>query len=312
MYFLLQVVSSPFFNVNQQIAKINPVSTQLLQTLNRDPRLRKVENVAKPSPSLTNDVKQPILKTKEDKKLDKPKRDNNKHRESKRKERSPSCSPSKKELSRKTHKKTERKDRNLKDEKYHKRRDEKKNVKELDSKKKNILSNLKIDHDETVTIKSAILPKIDEQLSKDEPKNYVNLPSREAIEINDSKDNDLVTEVINEGGVNSSENIISELEKTDSLEDSDSLKRLRIYMQTMKKSPDPSTTAPPPLEMKNDSDIHAVKSNQSKIKMPDKLYFIINFSVGDLLLFLNKLETFLCHNKMNTISPFQKVLSSCM
>lgn len=311
MKFLLQVVSSPLFNVNQQIAKINPVSTQLLQTLNRDPRLRKVENVVKPSPSLTNDVKQPILKNKEDKKLDKPRRDSSKHRESKRKERSPGCSPSKKELSRKTHKKTERKERSLKDEKYHKRRDEKKNIKELDSKKKNILSNLKTDHDETVTIKSAILPKIEEKLSKDEPKNDVNPSSREAIEINVSKDKDLVTEVNNEAGINSSENI-SELEKTDSLEDSDSLKRLRIYMQTMKKSPDPSTAATLSLEKKNDSDIHAVKSNQSKIKMSDKLYFIINFSVGDLLLFLNKLETFICHNKMNTISPFQKVLLSCM
>jgi len=280
----------------------------LLQTLNRDPRLRKVENAVKPSPSLTNDVKQPILKNKDDKKLEKPKRDSSKHRESKRKERSPSCSPSKKELPRKTHKKTDRKEKNLKDEKYHKRRDEKKNIKELDFKKKNILSNVKIDQDETVTIKSAVLPKIEEKLFKDEPKNDINLPSHEAIEINVSKDKDLITGVINETDIHSSENI-SDLEKTDSLEDSDSLKRLRIYMQTMKKSPDSSTTtAPPPLEMKNDSDTHAVKSNQSKIKMSDQLYFIINFSVGDLLLFLNKLDAFLPHNKMKTISPFQKVL----
>lgn len=272
-----------------------------------------MENAVKPSPSsLTNDVKQPILKNKDDKKIDKPKRDSNKHRESKRKERSPSCSPSKKELPRKTHKKTDRKDKNLKDEKYHKKRDEKKNIKELDSKKKNILSNVKIDQDETVTTKGAILPKIEEKMFKDEPKNDVNLPSHEAIEINVSKDKDLISGVINETDMNSSENIISELEKTDSLEDSDSLKRLRIYMQTMKKSPDPSTTAPPPLEMKNDSDSHAVKSNQSKIKMSDQLYFIINFFVGDLLLFLNKLDAFLRHNKMKTISPFQKVLSSCI
>jgi len=264
-----------------------------------------VENAVKPSPSLTNDIKQPILKNKDDKKLDKPKRDSSKHRESKRKERSPSCSPSKKELPRKTHKKTERKEKNLKDEKYHKRRDDKKTIKELDLKKKNISSNVKIDQDETVTIKGAILPKIEEKLFKDEPKNDVNLPSHEAIEINVSKDKDLITGVINETDINS-----SELEKTDSLEDSDSLKRLRIYMQTMKKSPDPST--PAPLEMKNDSDTHAVKSNQSKIKMSDQLYFIINFSVGDLLLFLNKLDAFLPHNKMKTISPFQKVLSSCI
>jgi len=90
-----------------------------------------VENAVKPSPSLTNDVKQSILKNKDDKKPDKPKRDSSKHRESKRKERSPSCSPSKKELPRKTHKKTDRKEKNLKDEKYHKRRDEKKNIKNV-------------------------------------------------------------------------------------------------------------------------------------------------------------------------------------
>jgi len=269
-----------------------------------------VDNAVKPSPSLTNDVKQPILKNKDDKKLDKPKRDSSKHRESKRKERSPSVSPSKKELPRKTHKKTDRKEKNIKDEKYHKRRDEKKNIKELDVKKKSILSNVKIDQDETVTIKGAILPKIEEKLFKDEPKNDVNLLSHEAIEINVSKDKDLITGVINETDTNSSENIISELEKTDSLEDSDSLKRLRIYMQTMKKSPDPSILVP--LEMKNDTDTHAIKSNQSKIKMSDQLYFIINFSVGDLLLFLNKLDAFLPHNKMKTISPFQKVLSSCI
>lgn len=162
--------------------------------------------------------------------------------------------------------------------------------------------------------KGAILPKVEEKLFKDEPKNDVNLPSHEAIEINVSKDKDLVTGVVNETDLNSSENIISELEKTDSLEDSDSLKRLRIYMQTMKKSPDSSssTTVPSPLEMKTDSDTHAVKSNQSKIKMSDQLYFIMNFSVGDLLLFLNKLDAFLPYNKMKTISPFQKVLSFCI
>jgi len=258
-------------------------------------------------------VKQSILKIKDDKKLDKPKRDNSKHRESKRKERSPSCSPSKTEFSRKIHKKTDRKERSLKDEKYHKKRDDKKKIKELDLKKKNILSNMKIDEqDETEIIKCAILPKIEDKMFKDKPNdnNDTNLPSHETIKINVSKEKDLITGVVNEGDNKNSENIISELEKTDSLEDSDSLKRLRKYMQTMKKSPDPSIAATPPLELKNDSDTHAVKSNQSKIIMSDQLYFIIKITVGDLLLFLNKLDTFLRHNKIKTISPFQKVLSS--
>lgn len=257
-------------------------------------------------------MKQSILKIKDDKKLDKPKRDNSKHRESKRKERSPSCSPSKTEFSRKIHKKTDRKDRSLKDEKYHKKRDDKKKIKELDLKKKNISNIIVDEQDETETMKCAILPKIEDKMFKDKPINDINLPSHETIKINVSKEKDLITGVVNEGDNKNPENIISELEKTDSLEDSDSLKRLRLYMQTMKKSPDPSTAATPPLEMKNDSDTHAVKSNQSKIIMSDQLYFMIKITVGDLLLFLNKLDTFLRHNKIKTISPFQKVLSSCI
>lgn len=258
-------------------------------------------------------MKQSILKIKDDKKLDKPKRDNSKHRESKRKERSPSCSPSKTEFSRKIHKKTDRKERNLKDEKYHKKRDDKKKIKDLDLKKKNILSNLKVDEqDETDIIKCAILPKIEDKMFKDKPNNDTNLPSHEIIKINVSKEKDLITRVVNEGDNKNSETIISELEKTDSLEDSDSLKRLRKYMQTMKKSPDLSTAATPSLEMKNDSDTHGVKSNQSKIIMSDQLYFIIKITVGNLLLFLNKLDTFFRHNKIKKISPFQKVLSSCI
>jgi len=163
-----------------------------------------------------------------------------------------------------------------------------------------------------MTIKCAILPKIEEKfIEAPNNDNNADLPVHEAIEINVTKEKDLI-EVVNEADIKNSENIISELEKTDSLEDSDSLKRLRIYMQTMKKSPDPSTAAPPSLEMKNDSDIHAIKSNQSKIKMSVLLYFIIKSTVGDLLLFLNKLDAFLRHNKMKTISPFQKVLLSCI
>lgn len=293
----MKVVSSPFFNANQQIPKINPVSTQLLQTLNRDPRLRKVENSMKTSPTL-DDVKQSVLKSKEDKKFDKPKRDCNKHRDSKRKERSPSRSPSKKDLSRKSHKKIDRKERSPRDDKHHKRKDEKKN-KDLEVKKKSIMSSGKVQQNEILTINYDILLK-DEKSIKDEPKidNLVtNIPIIEPIETNVPKEKDLVMDVVNDIEMDNSANIPSELTKTDSpLEDSDSLKRLRMYMSTMKKSPEPSPTLP--LELKNGSDVHAVNTNQSKIKMSDQLYFIIKFIVGHLLLFLNKLDTILCHNKM--------------
>lgn len=282
----------------------------MLQTLNRDPRLRKVETVVKPSTALNDDVKHPVIKNKEDKKLDKPKRDNSKHRDSKRKERSPSHSPSKKELSRKSHKKPDRKERSPRDDKYHKRRDDKKN-KELEVKKKNQSGNMKVLQNETVvTINREISPKNDEPLFKEEPIHdnlNTNLTNIKPIELNVPKEKDVNIEVVNEADINNSTSIDSELSKNDSsLEDSDSLKRLHKYMQTMKKSPEPSTA--PPVELKNESDIHAVKSNQSKIKMSDKLYIIIKFIVGDVLLFLNKLDTILRHNK--TISPFHKVLSS--
>lgn len=285
--------------MNQQIPKINPVSTQLLQTLNRDPRLRKVETAVKASSTLNTAVKHPVFKNKEDKKLEKPKRDCSKHRDTKRKESSPSRSPSKKELLRKLHKKPERKERSPRDEKYHKRREEKK-IKEPETKKKNITPSLKVQQNEIVTANNEILPKDDDKLLKAIPKSdnsNKDLPIIEPIETNVPKDKIVISEVIKEVEVNISSNITSEFVKTDSpLEDSDSLKRLRKYMQTMKKSPEPSTALL--VDLKNDSDnIRAIKSNQSKIKMPDQLYFTIKFIVGDLLLFLNKLHHFLRHNK---------------
>lgn len=303
--FSFQVASNQFFNVNQQIPKINPVSTQLLQTLNRDPRLRKVETAVKTSPTLNAAVKHPVFKVKEDKKLDKPKRDT-KHRDSKRKERSPSCSPSKKELLRKLHKKPDRKERSPRDEKYHKRREDKK-IKEPELKKKNIISNLKVQQNDIVTVNHEIPIKDDEKLLKAVPKtNNVNkdLHVIQPIETNVPKEKIMISEIVKEVELNIPSNITSELMKTDSpLEDSDSLKRLRKYMQTMKKSPEPSTTLS--VDLKNDSDnIRAIKPNQSKINMPDQLYFIIKFIVGDLLLFLNKLHNFLRRNKRrNFTSP---------
>jgi len=308
----VQVATNQFFNANQQIPKINPVSTQLLQTLNRDPRLRKGENSIKPS---LHDDKQLVVKNKEDKKLDKPKRDSySKHRDSKRKERSPSRSPSKKELSRKLNKKTDRKDRNLREEKYHKRRDEKKS-KEPEVKKKSVSPNMKVQQNETLTVNQDIPPKDDDKLIKNEPivdNLSTDIHIIEPIETNVPKEKDVVTEEVSETETNNPNNMTSELAKTDSpLEDSDSLKRLRMYMQTktMKKSPEPSSTTPP-LESNNDSDVCAIKPNQSKINMSDHLYFTIKFIVSDLLLFLNKLDILLSQNKIKTISPFHKVLSS--
>jgi len=290
--FFVQVVPSPFFSINQQTTRINPVSTQLLQTLNRDPRLRKVDNTVKPSTTHSDEVKQIINKNKDDKKLDRPKRDNSKHRESKRKERSLSHSPSKKEPSRKTYKKSERKERSPRDDKYHKKKNEKKS-KEPELKKKNSSSNVKTLQNDTVILTFDLPIKDNEKLFKEELKTDhfgSDLPIVESIETNVPKED----EVIKPTEDNKSTNIITELPKTDSpLEDSDSLKRLHIYMQTVKKSPEPSTT--PLLEPKNDSNIHGIKSNQSKIQMSDQPYFIIKYIVGDLLLFLNKLDTFLRH-----------------
>lgn len=309
LIFFVQVVANQFFNSNQQIPKINPVSTQLLQTLNRDPRLRKVENPMKSPP---HDNKQQVLKNKEEKKLDKPKRDSyNKHRDLKRKEISPTQSPSKKILSRKPHKKIDRKDRNVRNEKYHKRRDEK-NSKESDIKKKSMSPSVKMQQNDTVIIHHDTLPKDNDKLIKNEPKIDIistEIPVIEPIETNVPKEKDIITEEVGETKINNSKNLVSELPKSDSpLEDSDSLKRLHMYMQTMKKSPEPSIAQP--LELKNDTDIRAVKSNQSKIKMSDQIYIIVKFIVGDLLLFLNKLDTFLRQNKMKTILPFHNVLLS--
>jgi len=266
-------------SVNQQIPKINPVSTQLLQTLNRDPRLRKVESPVKSSPTSNVNVKHSVFKNKEDKKL---KRESFKHRDSKRKERSPSHSPSKKDLSRKSLKKTDRKERSLKDEKYHKRNDDKKS-KDPEVKKKNILSNTKVQQNEIVITHE--IPLKDEKLLKEEVKSHImDSPIIKPIEAIVPKEKYVSTELPNEIEVNDSSNIIPDFANTDSsLEDSDSLKRLRMYMQTMKKSPEPSTSPVP--ELKNDSIVRAVKANQSKIKMSDPLYFIIQFIVGDLLSF---------------------------
>lgn len=291
-------------NVNQQIPKISPVSTQLLQTLNRDPRLRKVEN-AKPSLLLNEDVKQSFQKNKDDKKFDKSKRDGSKHRDSKRKERSSSCSPSKKEPSKKSHKKIDRKDRSPREEKYHKRKDEKKIKEKPEVKKKTLPLNMKVPQAEIVALNHENALQDDKYMIKEDSRSDnlgIDHHIIEAVNTTVPEVKNVVIEEVNDVEIINSAITTSELPKTDSpLEDSDSLKRLHMYMQTMKKSPEPSTASS--LEMKNDLEIRAVKPNQSKIKMSDQLYFIIKFIVGDLLLFLNKLDNFLRHNKMKTFHP---------
>lgn len=253
---------------------------------------------------LNEGLKQSILKNKEDKKFDRLKRNSIKHRDSKRKK-SPSCSPSKKEPSRKSHKKTDRKERSPRDEKYHKRRDEKKPKEKPEVKKKNIPLIMKVPQNEIVTINCKNPLQEDKNLILEESKNDKFGKDHHVIEAVDTvvlEDKDMAIEEVHDVEINSSAIMTSELPKTDSpLEDSDSLKRLHMYMQTMKKSPEPSTTSS--LEMKNDLDIRAVKSNQSKIKLSDQLYFIIKFIVGDLLLFLNKLDNFLRQNKMKKFHP---------
>lgn len=295
----MQAVSGPFYN--QQIPKMNPISTQLLQTLNRDPRLRKVENAVKSLPSLNTNDKQPLIKNKDEKKLDKPKRDNSKHKDSRRNERS--RSPSKKELSRKSDKRTDRKERSPRNDKYHKKRDEKKS-KELEVKKKSLSPGVKVQLNETVAINCEIPSKEDTNKFNEKTNNEslnLDLPIIEQTETNVPIEKVVVNEVIKEEGINNSIHLTTELAKTDSsLEDSDSLKRLRMYMQTMKKSPEPSNVSP--VKLKIDSDIHAVVTNQSKIKLSDRLYFILKFIVGELLLFLNKLDTFLYHYNIKTIT----------
>lgn len=275
----------------------------MLQTLNRDPRLRKVDNSTKQSSTLNDNVKQPIIKNKEEKKLDKPKRDSSKHRDLKRKDRSPSCSPSKKELLKKSHKKTDRKERSPKDEK-HKRRDEKKN-REPDLKKKNVSSNVKGSQNVTAIVKCEVPIKDEEKLLKGEPKSNDSCPVLPVVVeplITKVPKEDVKTNLVKEMETNNSVDVICELGKTDSpLGDSESLKRLRMYMQAMKKSPEPSTATIQPLtsiELKNDSDIPAVKTNQSKNKMSGQPYVFIKFIVGNFLLFLNKLYTILLQNKM--------------
>lgn len=259
--------------------------------------------MSKPPTTLNDDVKFPTFKNKDEKKIDKPKRDGNKHRgDSRRKERSRSRSPSKKELSRKSHKRTDRKERCPRENKYHKRRDEKKS-KGLEVKQKSLSPGVKVQQNEIAIINHEI--SLTEDKFNDEPKSdssNLDLPIIEQIETNVPIERDVKNETIKEVEIN-----VSELSKTDSpLEDSDSLKRLRMYMQTMKKSPEPSTA--PSLELKNDLDIHAVKTNQSKIKMSERLYFNKQFIVGELLLFLNKLDTFLCHDKIKKISTFHEIL----
>lgn len=276
----------------------------MLQTLNRDPRLRKTENPAKSS---NDDNKLPILKNKEDKKFEKPKKEtNNKHRDSKRKERSPSNLPSKKEHLRKSYKKTDHKERSSREDKY-KKRDDKKS-KDPEIKKKIILSNAKVQQNEIETINHELPVKHEEKLLKEEIKTDNHGMDPLLIERNVPKDKDVIVETSNEIELYNTVNLTSGLINIDSpLEDSDSLKRLHMYMQTMKKSPEPSNA--PLLELKNDSNIRAIKTNQSKIKTSEQVYFIIQFIVGDLLLFLNKLDIFLRRNNMKTISPFHKVLS---
>lgn len=305
-------VPNALFNVSQPTPKINPVSKQMLQTLNRDPRLRKVEIPTKSLSTSNNDVKQ-TTKSKEDKKLDKSKRESNKHRDSKRKERSPSHSPSKKEVPKKSHKKIDRKERSPRDDKYHKRKDDKK-IKGLEAKKK---STEKVLHNEIVLKNCDTSLKDDKKLFKEELKSVnpssdlLDLPIIKPIETNVPTEKNIAPEKTNENEANDSGSTISELVKTDSLEDSDSLKRLRIYMQTMKKSPEPSPALSDPLlDLKNDSNTCAVKSNQSKIKMSDQLFFIIKFIVGEFLLFLNILIYFLRHIKMKIILPFHILLYS--
>lgn len=276
----------------------------MLQTLNRDPRLRKAENPAKSS---NDDIKLPILKNKEDKKFEKPKKEtNNKHRDSKRKERSPSNLPSKKEHLKKSYKKTDHKERSSREEKYKKKDDKK--CKDQEIKKKIILSNVKVQQNEIETINHELPVKHEEKSLKEDIKTDNHGMDPLLIERNVPKDKDGMIETSNEIEQYNTVNLTSGLINIDSpLEDSDSLKRLHMYMQTMKKSPEPSNA--PVLELKNDSNIRAIKTNQSKIKTSEQVYFIIQFIVGDLLLFLNKLDIFLRRNNMKTISPFHKVLS---
>lgn len=288
-------------NLNQQIPKINPVSTQLLQTLNRDPRLRKVESPVKLSSTSSDNVKQLTFKNKEEKKL---RRESNKHRDSKRKEKSPIHSPSKRDLSRKSVKKADRKEKYLKDEKYHKRRDDKK-TKDPEIKKKNISSNAKMQQNDIVMITHETSFKeeklLNEQVKDDN--NGMDLSLIKPIENIVSDEKHVSTETPNETEVNVFTNT-SDFANTDStLEDSDSLKRLRIYMQTMKKSPEPSSSPDP--ELTNDS-IGAVKTNQSKIKMSDRLFLLFYHTIHcwQFVIFLNKLDTFLCQNLVKTITPF--------
>jgi len=147
-------------------------------------------------------------------------------------------------------------------------------------KKKSMSPTIKVQQDEKVLINHDAPQKDDNKLVKDELKIdtlSTDIPIIEPIETNVPKEKDLITKV-DEAEINNSNNLTSELLKTDSpLEDSDSLKRLRMYMQTMKKSPEPPSI--PQLELKNDTDIRAINPNQSKIKMSDRLVFIIRFVV---------------------------------
>lgn len=213
--------------------------------------------------------------------------------------------PSKKEHLRKSYKKTDHKERSSREDKY-KKRDDKKS-KDPEIKKKIILSNAKVQQNEIVTINHLLPVKHEEKSLKEEIKIDNHGMDPLLIERNVPKDKDVIIETSNEIELYNTVNLTSGHINIDSpLEDSDSLKRLHMYMQTMKKSPEPSNT--PLLELKNDSNIRDIKTNQSKIKTSEQVYFIIQFIVGDLLLFLNKLDIFLRRN-MKTISPFHKVLS---
>ncbi|XP_050433874.1 uncharacterized protein LOC126841432 isoform X2 [Adelges cooleyi] len=284
-------VPTPYSIASQpSIAKITPVSTQLLQAVrHRDPRLRKAaDTTSKPVAAIEDNVKLTFSKKKDDKKLEKPKRDSSKHHDSRKKERSRSRSPVKKELSKKLHKKTEHKEKSPKDDKYHKRRDEKK-TKDFDIKKKSLSPSSKVPPiGQLNEPQLSYSPKKDvSAFKKDFQSNNLlddlkgNVPKAIETPIVDVT-NVLPKKIILEQAVNDNLDVkliqstpaVSEQAKNDTtvLEDSDSLKRLHMYMQTMKKSPEPSTTAATASSSSciepNDKILPVVKSNQNVLIKP--------------------------------------------
>ncbi|XP_050545811.1 uncharacterized protein LOC126908031 isoform X2 [Daktulosphaira vitifoliae] len=252
--------------------KINPVSTQLLQTVrHRDPRLRKTENSAKITSN--NNDKLPLSKKKEEKKFDKLKRESNKHHDLRKKERS--RSPVKKEAGNKLNKKSDYKEKSPKDDKYHKRKDEKK-TKDLDSKKKGTIAiinsqvnkpvlNVLSSPQKDITVNDAN-SNLFEDSKKDISEPFYTSVAKECVTestiISALKVDNLDVDIIK------SVPAICDLSKKDSnIEDSDSLKRLHMYMQTMKKSPEPSTSVITSTEM-NDKIIPVLNSNKNVLITP--------------------------------------------